>query len=121
MKNVLGQLVADSHRSKLNLIKQKRELRKKEKGYGKADGPPKPEDYDPWENFKEKPLPTLSRRTAIDCGVNVIQQELQRENRLIDRAERLGLTIEVAAESINPHDASRLQLLYLHDDEAHRK
>ena len=37
----------------------------------------------PWENFKEKPLPTLSRRTAIDCGVNVIQQKLQRENRLI--------------------------------------
>ena len=118
--NVLNQLVADSHRSKMNEIKAKREQRRKINSK-KVDGPPRPEDYDPWENFKEKPLPDLSRRTAIDCGVNVIQQELERENNLIDRAERLGLTVELAAESMNPHDASRLQLLYLHDDEAHRK
>jgi hypothetical protein len=122
LKNALGQLVADSHRAKIDEIQKKRERRREETGHAQAAAAPsKPEDYDPWEHFREKPLPTLSRRTAIDCGVNVIQQEMDRESSIIDRAERLGLTVELAAESINPHDASRLQLLYLHDDEAHRK
>ena len=117
---VLG--YAHSHFSGIDEIKKKRERRREETGHAQAAAAPsKPEDYDPWEHFREKPLPTLSRRTAIDCGVNVIQQEMDRESSMIDRAERLGLTVELAAESINPHDASRLQLLYLHDDEAHRK
>lgn len=121
VNNMLMQMVSDSHRVRVEKIRVQREERKLKSGYGKAANP---DDYNPWDNFRDNSLPTVSKRTAIDCGINLIQQEVDKEAAKRDRENRLGRTVELDHDQegggkLNYHKAT-LQLLYLHNDENDR-
>ena len=114
--NVLTQLVSDSHKSKLQQLKRKRDIKRQQsikKGIVEADNADTSES---WQHFREKPIEKISQRTAIDCGINLIQVEMEKERAQLEREARLGVT----GEGGKVKHKSTLQLLYLHNDENDR-
>ena len=116
LHSVLTQLVSDSHKSKLQQLKQKREIRRQKsikRGIVESDDASTNES---WRHFREKPIDKISQRTAIDCGINLIQIEMEKERARLEREARLGVT----GEGGKVNHKSTLQLLYLHNDENDR-
>ena len=116
LNSVLTQLVSDSHKSKLQQLKRKREIKRQEsirKGIVAADHADTSES---WQHFREKPIEHISQRTAIDCGINLIQVEMEKEQARLEREARLGVTGDAGKVT----HKSTLQLLYLHNDEDDR-
>ena len=116
LNSVLTQLVSDSHKSKLQQLKRKREIRRQEsirKGIVAADHADTSES---WQHFREKPIEHISQRTAIDCGINLIEVEMEKEQARLEREARLGVTGDAGKVT----HKSTLQLLYLHNDEDDR-
>ena len=116
LENVLTQLVSDSHKSKLQQLKRKRDIKRQQsikKGIVEADNADTSES---WQHFREKPSEKISQRTAIDCGINLIKVEMEKERAQLEREARLGVT----GEGGKVKHKSTLQLLYLHNDENDR-
>lgn len=116
LHSALTQLVSDSHKSKLQQLKQKREIRRQKsikRGIVESDNA---STNDSWQHFREKPIDKISQRTAIDCGINLIQVEMEKERARLEREARLGVT----GEGGKVNHKSTLQLLYLHNDENDR-